>query len=188
MILQEIATEMISQIESKMQAALNAPVKGFGLGIKTPGGEVVDAAVSQNGERKFIGISDNKGTFFYIRYTGQATTRKLQRAEKMGACNEQLISAPFRIVFIHHCSDPQKLLILLQNAIAGVDFSGHQWQYGQKKVEVHEKNFSFIPWDIFNQETDKPKTEFKSAVIQLIAIDFDIRTHTNYNFCNLEIC
>jgi hypothetical protein len=188
MILQEIGAEIIGQIKSGMESILSAPVKGFGLGIKTAQNLVVSAEVSSNGERVPFGIEDNKGTYFYIRYDGKTLSRRLSRGEKIGSCNELMITAPMRLVFIHHCSDPQKLLLFVQNIFAGLELNSKKWTFGQKKVLIFEKGFNFIPWDIFNEETGKPKTEFVSNSIQIVSIDFEIRLNTNYKYCTLDKC
>lgn len=188
MIIQEIGSEIISQIKSEMERYLNKSVQGLGLGIKTPKGEVVTASANSGGERKYIGISDNIGTFFYIRYDGKVMSRRLSKGEKVGSCNEVMMTAPMRLVFIDHCLDPQKLLLLVQNSLSGICFSGFKWQHGQKKVEIWEKSCNFIAWDIFAEETGKPKNEFQSSAIQIVSIDFDIKLITNYNFCSVNKC
>jgi hypothetical protein len=188
MILQEIGDEIIAQIKSRLQGILNAPLQGFGLGIKTPAGLVVSADVSQNGERVPYGIEDNKGTYFYLRYNGPVLARKLQKGEKVGSCNEVSVQAKMRLILVHRCKNAQGLLLAVQNAFSHIEFSGVTWSHGQKKVQLLETGFNFIGWDIFSEETGKPKNEFISSAIQLVAIDFDIKLNTNYNYCTIKLC
>ena len=187
MILQEIVSEIIKQVETKLSDRFKEPVKGYGIAIKTPNGEVVSAEVTGS-ERKRITIEDNKGTYFYIRLLGKVQSRRLNRGEKLGACTEMQGTANMRLVIVRKCSNPQILLLLAQNALFGVGFNQVYWAGGQVKAELFDKASDFNPWDIFGEETGKPKTDFTSSAIQLASIDFDIRFNTNYDYCSIDIC
>jgi hypothetical protein len=188
MILQEIISEIINQVSLKAKETLKTDVKGYGIAIKSPQGDILQAVPGNKGERFNIGIVDNRGTYFYIRLLTKVASRRLQRGEKLGACTENQNLASLRLVFIHQCIDPQKLLLVAQNALFSINLTNINWANGQNRVELFDKGYDFNEWDIYNAETDKPKTEFQSASIKLVSIDFELKFNTNYKFCNFQIC
>jgi len=189
--IQEIADSLIEQIETKLSKAMgNKPLKGYGMCVKNADGVVILAKYDiNNSEQKAVTIADNQGTYFYIRYTGSPIARTLNTNEAIGACGGGLVSVPCKLVLVTSgCNDPQALMLLMQTILFKTDL--HQpWSYGQKQVTLHEKTFTFLPWDIFESETGKPATEYKATTLQLVAIDFDIRFKMNYNLCKeIKIC
>lgn len=187
--IQEIAEAIINQVKSALIDVFGKPVEGFGLCIKNPDNCVVLVNKQANGEQTYIGIQDNQGTYFYIRYAGVAAARKLAANEVIGACDGNFITVPLKIVLISpFCHDVQAMLLSLQRALFTSNLAG-PWSYGQKQVRLHEKTFTFLPWDIFEAETGKEKTEFRASNLSMAAIEFDLKFKTNYNHCTeIKLC
>jgi hypothetical protein len=188
--IQEIADSIIQQLIGGLISSLGKPVNGFGMCIKNQAGEIVLANYDLvNGEQKHVGITDNAGTYFYIRYSGVPVARNLAANEAIGACGGGIVTVPAKIVLVaNDCKDPQGLMLLLQRLLFTTDL--HQkWNYGQKQVILSEKTFNFLPWEIFATETGRDASEYKATSLQIVSIDFDIRFKMNYNNCKeIKFC
>jgi hypothetical protein len=190
MIIQEIVDGIIEQIKAQISPLLGgASVQGNGLVIQAPNGAVVSITADKFGERKDFTISDNKTPRFYIRLLQEMTARRLEGAQRLGSCGGRQITANCRLVFMAHCKDAQKLLLALQSILFNLHLPVKDFEFGAKKVDLLDRSSSYLPWDIFNKETLKPKKEFHASSLQLVSIDFSIVTVTNYNFCEeINLC
>jgi hypothetical protein len=187
--IQEITDLIIAQIEDVLSVAFGKRVKGFGLCIKNVEGAVVLATGQCNGEQTYIGIEDNKGTYFYVRMTASALSRRLAANENIGSCGGNLVTVPMKIVLVSPwCQDLQGMMMILQKALFSANLSA-PLSYGQNSAKLTEKTFTFIPWDIFEAETGKEKTEFRASNLSLASIEFDLKYKTNYANCkDIKLC
>ena len=190
MIIQEVVEYIISQLKADISPLLGgATVKGNGLAIQGPDGRVMSIDADKFGERENFTISDNETPRFYIRLLRQITTIRLEGAQRLGSCGGRQKTASCRLVFMAHCKDAQKLLLAIESILYSINFSTAAFQYGAKNVDLLDRAANYIPWEIYNQETLKPKKDFYASSLQLVAVDFDIRVGTNYKSCtDLKLC
>jgi len=184
MIIQEVVDDMIEQIKAQISPLLGgATVQGDGLAIQGPDGRVMSILADKFGERQDLTISDNKTPRFYIRLLRAIPAARLEGAQRYGSCGNRQKTASCRLVFMAHCKDVQKLLLALENIVFNMHFDLSKFVYGAKKVDVLDRLSNYIPWEIYNQETLKPKKDFHASSLQLVSIDFDLRVVTNYKNC-----
>ena len=75
---QTIIDVIITEIITELTAVTGEVITGAGLTVKDTSGQVVTLESGVNGERKYSGLDDSKGTYFYIRINGNITEgRKL---------------------------------------------------------------------------------------------------------------
>ena len=168
-----------------LSTAFGKEVKGYGIGSKDFDNNIVTVC---GNERVYIGITDNKGTFFYLRYTGISTMRAAKGAEAIGACVNNIVSVPVRAVLVSDCICSETLLALLQQAIVKAQLN-KAYKLGQRFPKTNFKSFLISTLDIFAEETGKDKKELVSNVIKLSAIDFELTFRLNNNICEIiPIC
>jgi len=183
--IQEVANELISQMSIYLSSVFSKQIKGYGIGAKDLNDNIVTIC---GDERFYIGITDNKGTFFYLRYTGISTMRPAKGAEAIGACVNNIVSIPIRAVIVSDCSCSETLLSLLQQAIAKAQLN-KSYKLGQRFPKINFKSFLISTLDIFSEETGKDKKELLSNAIKLAAIDFELTFRLNNNICQIiQIC
>lgn len=190
MIIQEVVDSIIEQTKAQIsQLFSGATVKGDGLAIQGPDGRVMSTFADKYGERENLTISDNTTPRFYIRLLQEMTAARLEGPQRIGSCGNRRLTANCRLVFMTHCKNPQKLLLALQNILFNMKFPLKDFEFGAKQVEILDRSASYLPWDIFNKETLKPKKDFHASSLQLVSIDFAIQAVTKYNYCtDIELC
>lgn len=204
MIEQDIAEVIIGQISKYITDLTNDPnsvnttkVPGKGLGIQQPDGQVVAAHVEPPAqERDFIGITDQEGNFFYIRYRDKITKRLLSKNEKRGSCcNDAETIVPLRLVAVHTCNDARSLSLAYNTALADTDLISKDvqtsYKYPVNKPKIVLVSCEFIPWQVFTEETKQDPTTYNYAAdLALISIDFDLVYNVDlHKMCiNPSIC
>lgn len=184
MIIQEVIDDIIEQLKAQISPLLGgASVQGDGLVMQGPDGRVMSIVANKYGERKDLTISDNKTPRFYIRLLAPIQSIRLEGGQRYGSCGNHQKTAQLKLVFMDHCKDVQKLLLALESSLFNMHFDYSNFIYGAKKVDILSRSSNYIPWEIYNQETLKPKKDFHASSLQLCSINFDLRVATNFKNC-----
>jgi len=184
--IEDIGKDIISQIEIKLSDIYGRKIKGFGVGHKDVDGKIVVGQVEKN----YIGITDNIGSFFYIRYTAQNVVRvALSGLESVGACASNIFSFPLRIVLINDmCNDYESVSNALISAVNSIKIN-KQYPSGAISPRVAIKTFNMSSFDVFAEETGLDKSQFLSSAIHVCSLDFDLKFKQKNNYCKqIKLC
>lgn len=178
---QTIISEIISQVTASFEAATGTLISGAGLAIKDIEGKVVTLNVSASGEREYIGLTDTKGTYFYIRLanTRVSETRKPANT-KRGSCGiEQETRVILRLVAMHQCADAAMFAEIMKQALYTTDLK-LIWPYQIASAKLFPSTTNINPWEVYTEETGKEANTLNSYT-QIIAIDFELRYDYTYS-------
>jgi hypothetical protein len=190
-IAQTITDFIISEIEQTFSGinGTGNSVTGEGIGIKDVDGRVVTMDAVQ-GERKYIGLDDTKGTYFYIRITGQAAETALNGNTRRGSCGVEIQARyPMRLVIQHRCQTASDLVESIKHALFTTNFTKQIWGYDVTNIRLIPVAVNVIPWTIYQEETgQQPKT--LHSELQFAAVDFVLQfVYTYSDKCiDFKIC
>jgi len=180
---QNIITELIKQIDAQM-LAVNVNVNGQGIAVKDIDSQVVTLNVTQNGHRNYVGISDTKGTGYYIRVNGISSETRKAGNVKRGSCGIELdVRVPFKLVFWHLCADPRMLLDSVKFALYGANLKAVNYDYSVVNPRLFPVSNEILPWVVYSAETGKDAKTLQS-LMQIVSIDFELR----YDLALTEKC
>lgn len=185
-ITQYIVDQMIAQINT----ALGGAVCGAGIAIKDIAGQVVSLNTSQTGEREYLGLTDTKGTYFYIRLanTRISETRKAANLRR-GSCGiEQETRVQLKIVAMTQCADVMMWAEVVKQALYNVNLNLN-WPYSVTSAKLFPNSSNINSWEIYQEETGK-KPETLLSLIKIVSVDFELRYNYTYNNkCdNIKLC
>jgi len=186
----QIAQEIIQEIINQIVTTLGNGLTGSGIAIKDSQGKVVSLEVSQSGERIFLGLDDTKGSYFYIRQSGLSVEARVAAANRFGSCgNEMSVRIPFKLVAMHRCDDPKKLLESFKFALYSTNLKSFYTDFKVSNITLFPVSSNAISWEIYVQETGRDANTLQST-LQIISIDFILQfQHTYNNLCvDFKIC
>jgi len=177
---QTIIDVIIAEIIAELTAVTGEVITGAGLTVKDTSGQVVTLESGANGERKYSGLDDSKGTYFYIRINGNITEGRKPANTKRGSCGiESEIRLPLKLVIQHRCADPRKLLDVVKSALFTANLKNN-WLYNIVNVKLYPTASNVLPWDVYNSETGK-EAKTMNSLLQIVSTDFELRFDFNYN-------
>lgn len=175
-IAQTIVDEIIKQIES----AIGQDVTGRGIGIFDINNRVVSLDISNSGEREYLGLTDTRGFYFYIRANGNPNESRITGRTKTGSCGlESRSRIPMKMVIMKSCSDSRALLDAFRKSLYSVNFSRFKPVYKINDIKIQPASFNVVPWQIYKDETGLDPKTFSSS-IQIVSIDFNLEYFYNY--------
>lgn len=177
---QTIIDVIIAEIIAELTSVTGEVITGAGLTVKDTSGQVVTLESGANGERKYSGLDDSKGTYFYIRINGNITEGRKPANTKRGSCGiESEIRLPLKLVIQHRCADPRKLLDVVKSALFTANLK-NSWLYNIVNVKLYPTASNVLPWDVYNSETGK-EAKTMNSLLQIVSTDFELRFDFNYN-------
>lgn len=177
---QTIIDVIIAEIIAELTAVTGEVITGAGLTVKDTSGQVVTLESGANGERKYSGLDDSKGTYFYIRINGNITEGRKPANIKRGSCGiESEIRLPLKLVIQHRCADPRKLLDVVKSALFTANLKNN-WLYNIVNVKLYPTASNVLPWDVYSNETGK-EAKTMNSLLQIVSTDFELRFDFNYN-------
>jgi hypothetical protein len=177
---QTIIDVIITEIITELTAVTGEVITGAGLTVKDTSGQVVTLESGVNGDRKYSGLDDSKGTYFYIRINGNITEGRKPANTKRGSCGiESEIRIPLKLVIQHRCADPRKLLDVVKSALFTANLK-QNWLYNIVNVKLYPTSSNVLPWDVYNSETGK-EAKTMNSLLQIVSTDFELRFDFNYN-------
>jgi hypothetical protein len=190
---QTIIDVIITEIITELTAVTGEVITGAGLTVKDTSGQVVTLESGVNGDRKYSGLDDSKGTYFYIRINGNITEGRKPANTKRGSCGiESEIRIPLKLVIQHRCADPRKLLDVVKSALFTANLK-QNWLYNIVNVKLYPTSSNVLPWDVYNSETGN-EAKTMNSLLQIVSTDFELRFDFNYNnkcddfnLCNRKI-
>lgn len=154
--------------------------KGYAGARQYQDGKIViyDRAISAaNPEGTYVGLSDNFGNYFYIRYNGKIN---IDTAEKRStSCTELTGTAPLRVVAWVRNGDLSKLMEVVLHDIMATDFK--TMSAADRETIIDPKLFfdsiELDPEQIFKDETGNEENQDVQLIkgVTLLAIDFGIQ-------------
>lgn len=134
--------------------------------------------VYDNSEGQYVGLTDNKGNYFYIRYLGNIEIDIAPDDSRSTSCEELQGNAPVRLVAWVNKGDLGKLIEVLLNDISSTDFNT-MTQAARERFSDIKFTFSAIqpdPEQIYKDETLETENDNVQTAkgVTLVAIDFGI--------------
>lgn len=190
-IVQTILNHVIESVKTALEAQTKTTVCGAGLAVKDMNGTVVSSEIDQYSNRKYLGPTDTKGTYFYIRLNGKSSELKAGKAAKRGSCAlQQEIKVPLRLVAMHKCADTRLWVDAVKAALYNTSFKGINFDgFDVVDVTINPISSNMLPWEVYKDETNKNYETFSSQW-QLVSVDFELRFDLTYSKkCNnFDIC
>lgn len=183
-----ITTEVINDISPKIGGYLGDNCSHFGLCYQMQDGKVVEYVPTQS-EKKFVGIDDTKGEYFYIRRLSDFTQEKLSK-KISGSCGSvQRVDEKLRLVGVWKCADPESLIKVLKVCLLkSAKTFKNSFMRGGISILFDKTSANFQT--IYKLETKKEQVTW-NCDLRLCLIDFTLSY--DYDFCNvsaddLKIC
>jgi len=181
---------IVQQIIEQINTALGGAVCGGGIAIKDVEGKVVSLNTSEAGEREYLGLTDTKGTYFYIRLANSriSETRKAANVRR-GSCGiEQETKASFKLVAMTSCADALMWAEVVKQALYNVNLNLN-YPYSVVGAKLYPQSTNINSWEVYTEETGlDPKT--LNSYIKIVSVDFELRYDYIYtDKCdNIKIC
>lgn len=175
-ITQTIVTELINRIKTELGNGLD----GAGIAIVDADKKVVSMAISEAGEREFLGLTDTKGSYFYIRLNGAPSESRPAAAQRYGSCGNEIIErVPLKLVAMHPCQDPAELLNAFKFALYNQCLKKFQSVYQIADIRLFPVTSDCVPWRVYVSETGN-KWESLHSMMQFVSIDFILQYQYTY--------
>jgi hypothetical protein len=155
------------------------------LGKKDKDGRMFGKSDVSERDYDYIGITDNKGNYFYIRHKDDEIIPKTS-APLRTSCTPNKESAPTcrLVAILHNYPDKYNLDNVITAELENVDFSTYTGFENKIRVEVTSSLLN--PFSVIEEESNGKKKSFDHKMT-IIAIDFTLFYQIELNKClNLD--
>lgn len=176
-------------IVEKMKSCIGND-NGYGLCEQLKDGRIILVDHETN-EKKYVGLTDNIGDYFYIRSLKPYVSEKPSRGARVtGSCiTQHEVSVDLRLIGSWKCTDPEKILNALKyclissvNEVVKKNSNSFQNIIGKASVKFNQTSTSFE--EIYKEETGKDEISWNDSE-NLALIDFNLSFR--YDYCNVEL-